>query len=242
MTGERQHLDRDDRPIRTIDLALYSIERLADAALARGKCEFPKIRVVPESTVGAGRRFHHGRRDAAVHGFEVIVERRRRVTAGRERGAMLDEAWQDQWFRCLDGALEFRRGLDGGDRYCGKLAQKSVPLAVGRTCNSGHYAVEFRHMLSRYPWCVGCSRTFPLMNSSVRRNSCLKRSGEIRSIAGGQPSGATPKPVKTACQLSGRKVSSSMGAICPRARKVAILCESGCGTARSRACCQNSPP
>ena len=37
-------------------------------------------------------------------------------------------------------------------------------------------------MLSRYPSCVGCSRTFPFMKSRVRRNACLKRSGEIWSI------------------------------------------------------------
>src|ERR1700686_2571305 len=127
---------------------------------------------------------------------------------------MLNETLQDQRFGCLDRQIQLCVGLGRVNRYCGGL-----------------YAVEFRHMLSRYRSCVGCSRTFPLMKSSVRRNSALKRSGEIRSIAGGQLSGITPRPVKIACQLSGTKVSSSMGAIYPRARKVAILCESGCGTA-----------
>src|ERR1700676_1277 len=144
---------------------------------------------------------------------------------------MLDKTLQDQRFRCLDREIKLRRGLDRGDRYCGKRAQEVAPLPFGREGGSGLYAVEFRHMLSRYRSCVGCSRTFPLMKSSVRRNSTLKRSGEIRSIFGGQLSGITPRPVKIACQLSGSKVSSSMGAIYPRARKVAILCESGCGTA-----------
>src|ERR1700693_3158595 len=136
---------------------------------------------------------------------------------------MLNETRQDQWSRSLDHPLEVRRGLDRGDRYSGKLAQKVV------MCNSGHYA-ELRHKLSRYPSCVGCSRTFPLMKSSVRRNSCLKRSGEMWSIVGGQLSGSTPRPVKIACQLSEKKDSSSMGAISPRARNVAILCARGCGT------------
>src|ERR1700730_18105265 len=133
---------------------------------------------------------------------------------------MLDETPQDQGSRCLGRHLELRRGVDRGEQYSGKRAEKVA------MCTSGHYT-ELRHKLSRYPSCVGCSRTFPLMKSSVRRNSDLKRSGEIRSIFGGQLSGMTPRPVKIACQLSGRKVSSSMGAMCPRARKVAILCESG---------------
>src|ERR1700675_4854960 len=126
---------------------------------------------------------------------------------------MLNQTLQDQRFRCLDREIKLCRGLDRGYRYCGGL-----------------YAVEFRHMLSRYRSCVGCSRTFPLMKSSVRRNSCLKRSGEMWSIVGGQLSGSTPRPVKIACQLSEKKDSSSMGAISPRARNVAILCASGCGT------------
>src|ERR1700676_5185151 len=130
---------------------------------------------------------------------------------------MLDETPQDQWPRCLGRHLELRRGLDRGDRYCGKAAQETLLLALEPT------------MLLRYPSCVGCSRTFPLMKSRVRRNSCLKRSGEIWSIVGGHVSGSTPRPVKIACQLSEKKDSSSMGAISPRARNVAILCSSGCG-------------
>src|ERR1700676_5699169 len=152
---------------------------------------------------------------------------------------MLNETLEDQRFRCLDREIKLCRGLDRGDRYFGELAQEVAPLSFGRTRDSGLYAVEFRHMLSRYRSCVGCSRTFPLMKSSVRRNADLKRSGEIRSIFGGQLSGMTPRPVKIACQLSGTKVSSSMGAIYPRARKVAILCERGCGTALSRSCVQH---
>src|SRR4029077_3105257 len=154
---------------------------------------------------------------------------------------MLDETLQHQGFRRLGRQIKLRRGLDRGDRYSGKLAENAARLPCGRTCNVGRHAVEVRHRLSRYPSCVGCSRTLPLMNSSVRLNSALKRFGEIRSIEGGQLSGITPRPVKIALQLSGEKVSSSRGAISPRARKVAILCSSGGGTALSRARCQNSP-
>src|SRR5260370_35033210 len=144
---------------------------------------------------------------------------------------MLEETLQYEGFRSLGRQGQSRRGLDRGDRYSGKLAGNAVRIPCGRTGNVGRHAVEVRHRLSRYPSCVGCSRTLPLMNSSVRLNSALKRFGEIRSIEGGQLSGMTPKPVKMALQLSGEKVSSSMGAMSPRARKVAILCSSGCGTA-----------
>src|SRR5882757_2720700 len=153
---------------------------------------------------------------------------------------MFDETPQDQWSRCLGRHRELCRGIDRSDLYCGKIAQEARLLAFAGTCNRCHQAALSR-MLLRYPSCVGCSRTFPLMKSRVRRNSCLKRSGEIWSMVGGQVSGSSPRPMKIACQLSEKKDSSSIGAISPRARNVAILCASGCGTCWLRACCQNSP-
>jgi hypothetical protein len=77
MAGERQHLDGDDRRIRAINLAFDAIECLADTALTLGEGEFPQIRAVAESSPSAGGRLHQGSGDAAVHGLEVIVERRR---------------------------------------------------------------------------------------------------------------------------------------------------------------------
>src|SRR4029077_4944525 len=121
---------------------------------------------------------------------------------------MLDETLQHQGFRRLGRQIKLRRGLDRGDRYSGKLAENVVRLPCGRTGNVGRHAVEVRHRLSRYPSSAGCSRTLPLMNSSVRLNSALKRSGEIRSIESAQPSGSTRRPVKICLQFSTEKVSS----------------------------------
>src|ERR1700730_12593699 len=90
MGPEREHLDRDDWCMGTTDLTFYAVERFRDAALARGECEFPKIRAVAESSVSAGRSLHDRGGDAAVHGFEVLVERRSRASAGRECRPMLN--------------------------------------------------------------------------------------------------------------------------------------------------------
>src|ERR1700675_3724315 len=97
MSGQRQHLDRDDGCIRSIDLAFDTIERLADATLTRGECEFAKIRAVPESSLSAGGRLHDGRGCPAVHGFEVVAECRWGSPARGECRPMLHEPTQDQW-------------------------------------------------------------------------------------------------------------------------------------------------
>src|SRR6266478_3531422 len=161
------------------------------------------------------------------------------MSARGERRPVLDEAFQDQGIGGLDRKIKLRCRADRGHGYFGKLAQAVALLSCRRTrksdCQPG------RHKLSRYLSCVGCSRTFFLMNSRMRRNSSSTRLDGIRSVAGDQLSGTTPSPVKIACQLSGRNVSSSMGAISPRARNVAILWASAAGKESPRAFSQKFP-